>query len=153
MERKKHELTDQDVQRLIEGLRTDPKIREMILESKKNVVDIDEICEKVNDKLARKSKSFKIQCSKPMKMIDFDGNYIEIKPNKDCETRTSTRNKCEQFVEEKLAYRSYGFETPKYYAKLIADIIDILVYKNVPKDRICGVLYDVERVIPLVVTF
>ncbi|PBE54720.1 hypothetical protein BGU39_01525 [Clostridioides difficile] len=88
-----------------------------------------------------------------MKMIDFDGNYIEIKPNKDCETRTSTRNKCEQFVEEKLAYRSYGFETPKYYAKLIADIIDILVYKNVPKDRICGVLYDVERVIPLVVTF
>ncbi|OFU26193.1 hypothetical protein HMPREF3076_14390 [Clostridium sp. HMSC19B12] len=105
MERKKHELTDQDIQRLIEGLRTDPKIREMIFESK------------------------------------------------DCETRTSTRSKCEQFVEEKLAYRSYGFETPKYYAKLIADIIDILVYKNVPRDRICGVLYDVDRVIPLVVTF
>ena len=34
MERKKHELTDQDIQRLIEGLRTDPKIREMIFESK-----------------------------------------------------------------------------------------------------------------------
>ncbi len=79
--KKKHELTDQDIQRLIEGLRTDPKIREMIFESK------------------------------------------------GCETRTSTRSKCEQFVEEKLAYRSYGFETPKYYAKLIADIIDILVYK------------------------
>ena len=100
MERKKHEFTDQDIQRLIEGLRTDPKIREMIFKSK------------------------------------------------GCETRTSTRSKCEQFVEEKLAYRSYG-----YYAKLIADIIDILVYKNVPRDRICGVLYDVERVIPLVVTF
>ncbi|WP_235639431.1 hypothetical protein [Clostridioides difficile] len=93
------------IQRLIEGLRTDPKIREMIFESK------------------------------------------------GCETRTSTRSKCEQFVEEKLAYRSYGLKTPKYYAKLIADIIDILVYKNVPRDRICGVLYDVERVIPLVVTF
>lgn len=153
MEIKKHELTDQDLQRLVEGLRTDPKIREMIFESKKDVVDIDEICEAINTRFAENLRTFKVPHDKPMKIIDFDGNYVEIKPSKNYKTRINTRNKCEQFVEEKLAYRSYGFETPKYYAKLIADIIDILVYKNVPKDRICGVLYDVERVIPLVVTF
>ncbi len=150
MENEKYKLRESDLRQIVEYIENESEIG-------KRLDALEEIIESIDDEIGNefidKSKPFKIQFEKPFKIIDFDGNYIEIEQSKDHENRTSTRSKCEQFVEEKLAYRSYGFETPKYYAKLIADIIDILVYKNVPRDRICGVLYDVERVIPLVVTF
>lgn len=151
MENKKYKLRESNLRQIVEYIENESEIGKRVdaLEKIIESIDVDEISNEFIDK----SKSFKIQLEKPFKIMDLDGNCIEIEQSKEHEIRTSTRNKCEQFVEEKLAYRSYGFETPKYYAELIADIIDILVYKNVPRDRICGVLYDVERVIPLVVTF
>ncbi|HBF2807964.1 TPA: hypothetical protein KN238_002626 [Clostridioides difficile] len=54
MKDEKLELTEKDLQRLIEGLRTDPVIAEMVIGLDES--DIAEICEKMRNKTINQSK-------------------------------------------------------------------------------------------------
>lgn len=127
MEIKKHELTDQDLQRLIEGLRTDPVIVEMVISQ--DDLDIDKICEKVNNKIINQSKKEK--------------NY-----------KTRLREGYKEIVANNFKKRDILFETPEQYTQLIVNIVDTLVSEDdLTISRACGALHDVEKLLPLIVTF
>ncbi|EGT3637766.1 hypothetical protein HMPREF3081_06885 [Clostridium sp. HMSC19D02] len=125
MESKAHELTEQDLQRLIEGLRADPVITEMVIGLDES--GIAEICEKMRNKTINQSK-------------------------KDYKTRL--REGYKEIVASNFKKRVILFETPEQYTQLIVNIVDTLVSEDdLTISRACGALHDVEKLLPLIVTF
>ncbi|CZR99318.1 hypothetical protein CDFC105_72924 [Clostridioides difficile] len=125
MESKAHELTEQDLQRLIEGLRADPVIAEMVIGLDES--GIAEICEKMRNKIINQSK-------------------------KDYKTRL--REGYKEIVASNFKKRVIFFETPEQYTQLIVNIVDTLVSEDdLTISRACGALHDVEKLLPLIVTF
>ncbi|HBF4253759.1 TPA: hypothetical protein KON27_001754 [Clostridioides difficile] len=125
MESKAHELTEQDLQRMIEGLRADPVIAEMVIGLDES--GIAEICEKMRNKTINQSK-------------------------KDYKTRL--REGYKEIVASNFKKRVILFETPEQYTQLIVNIVDTLVSEDdLTISRACGALHDVEKLLPLIVTF
>lgn len=125
MESKAYELTEKDLQRLIEGLRIDPVIVEMVIGLDES--GIAEICEKMRNKTINQSK-------------------------KDYKTRL--REGYKEIVENNFKKRVIYFETPEQYTQLIVNIVDTLVSEDdLTISRACGALHDVEKLLPLIVTF
>ncbi|HBH3652769.1 TPA: hypothetical protein KSK13_003431 [Clostridioides difficile] len=127
MESKASELAEQDLQKLIEGLRTDPAIVEMVIGLEES--GIAEICEKMRNKIINQSK-------------------------KEKDYKTRLREGYKEIVESNFKKRVILFETPEQYTQLIVNIVDTLVSEDdLTISRACGALHDVEKLLPLIVTF